>query len=104
MFYAPSLKDFGMSSVCEKIMDLNRVDWHRIDRFFKDRSKNGRMFYNHKDYMFKMATCEGEEKARLDPPRIRVLSLLGKTFERWADTWYFNRKQQELKHLSYYLK
>lgn len=107
IFYVPSFKDFNIpvDVSVKNILQLKGVDWERIDRFFKTRSKNGRMFYNHKDYMYKMSTVpEGPERDRLDPPSIRVLTLLGKTFELWADTWYFNRKQQELKHLSEYLE
>lgn len=80
------------------------VDWSRLDRHFTNRSANGYMSYNHRDYLYRMTTMSGEERARLLPPSRRVLRLLGSVFSRWEDNWYFDRAQQELEHLSVYLE
>ena len=42
--------------------------------------------------------------ADLMPPSPRVMRLLSKTFNLWQDTWYFDRKQQEMKNLKEYIK
>ncbi|MGH3770838.1 MAG: Dyp-type peroxidase [Pseudonocardiaceae bacterium] len=80
------------------------VDWSRLDRHFTERSANGYMYYNHRDYLYRMATMSGKERARFRPPSRRVLRLLGAMFSRWQDNWYFDRAQQELEHLSVYVE
>lgn len=54
--------------------------------------------------MQQMSTAdEPEEINTLLPPTQRTLRLLTKTFALWQDTWYHDRRQQELKDLKYYL-
>ena len=109
-YYVPSQTELGLAHVplpAAAKMDVTRfpgVDWSRLDRHFTQRSSNGLMFYNHKDYLYTMATATGAERQRLDPPSSRVLQLLANTFSRWQDNWYFDRKQQELEHLSVYVE
>lgn len=108
-FYAPSQDELGLEDVeipKGKKADPTRfpgVDWSLLDRHFDQRSTNGYMFYNHKDYLYAMTTATGDDRKRLDPPSQRVLELLANAFSRWQDNWYFNRKQQELHHLCYYV-
>ncbi|HWS71067.1 MAG TPA: Dyp-type peroxidase, partial [Thermoanaerobaculia bacterium] len=108
-FYVPSQEELGLEPVelpRAKDMDVTRypgVDWSLLDRHFRLRSKNGLMFYNHKDYLYTMTTATGDERKILDPPSNRVLELLANAFSRWQDNWYFDRKQQELKHLCVYV-
>lgn len=108
-FYIPSQDELGLDPV--PVGELTEVDWtrfpgvnwDRLDRHFDQRSANGYMFYNHKDYLFRMATTTGEERERCQPPSRRVLGLLATTFSLWQDNWYFERSQQELHHLEHYL-
>ncbi len=108
-FYAPSQDELGLDQVelpKAKKADPTRfpgVDWSLLDRHFDQRSRNGYMFYNHKDYLYAMSTASGDDRKRLDPPAQRVLELLANAFSRWQDNWYFDRKQQELKHLCFYV-
>jgi Dyp-type peroxidase family len=78
------------------------MDWSRLDRHFTQRSTNGMMFYNHRDYLYRMTTVPADEATALQPPSRRVLRLLDGAFSRWQDNWYFDRAQQELEHLSVY--
>jgi Dyp-type peroxidase family len=80
------------------------VDWSRLDRHFTERSDNGYMYYNHRDYLYRMTTMPGADRAKYLPPSGRVLRLLDSVFSRWQDNWYFDRAQQELAHLSEYLE
>jgi len=78
------------------------VDWDRLDRHYCQKSKSPYMFYNHQHYLWTMATASGDERAQLEPPSVRVLSLLENMFSRWQDTWYKKRKQEEIKALTAY--
>jgi Dyp-type peroxidase family len=80
------------------------IDWSRLDRHFTQRSGNGLMFYNHRDYLYRMTTVPAAEMEAVRPPSRRVLRLLDGTFSLWQDNWYFDRTQQELEHLSVYLR
>ncbi len=80
------------------------VDWSRLDRHFDQKSANGYMHYNHKEYLYRMTTMNAEERKQLHPPSHRVLSLLADAFSRWQDNWYFNRAQPEMSHLRVYLE
>lgn len=80
------------------------VDWSRLSRHFDDRSKNGWMFYNHKNYLYSMSINDAYENRPLDPPTARILSLLENSFSRWQDNWYIDRKQQEMGHIVEYMK
>ncbi len=110
LFYIPSTIDLGLDTIklkARKDMSWERfpgVDWTRLDRHFKMRSKNGYMYYNHKDYLYRMGTMTVEERARFLPPSSRVLRLLANTFSRWQDAWYFDRAQQELDSLENYVE
>ena len=55
--------------------------------------------------MQRMSTVDDDdpEASILRPPTARTLRLLAKTFALWQDTWYYDRRQQELKHLKHYL-
>lgn len=108
-YYIPSQADLGLDVVPLKSVeetDWKRfpgVDWTRLDRHFDVSSPNGYMSYNHKNYLFRMATMSGEEREKYLPPSNRVLRLLSNTFSRWQDNWYFDRSQQELGHLCAYV-
>ncbi|UCE17911.1 MAG: Dyp-type peroxidase [Gemmatimonadota bacterium] len=71
-----------------------------MNEFFNIRSENGLMFYNTKDYLYRV----GNRAIDLKPhPTDRVIELLGYTFSRWHDTWYRRRAAPELGHLKDYL-
>ncbi|HTR85268.1 MAG TPA: Dyp-type peroxidase [Reyranella sp.] len=108
-FYIPSLPDLGLAArdAVAESTSLDRfpgVDWSRLDRHFDQKSANGYMHYNHKEYLYRMATVSGADRAKVDPPSPRVLMLLAAAFSRWQDNWYFDRAQQEMAHLSVYLE
>ena len=108
-YYIPSLQDLGVpvESRLSDGISLKRfpgVDWSRLDRHFDQKSTNGYMHYNHKEYLYRMATMTREERKKFHPPSHRVLSLLADAFSRWQDNWYFNRAQSEMSHLRVYLE
>jgi len=74
-----------------------------MNDFFEVRSKNGRMFYNSKDYLHQLGNRTGKAKLLEPLPTDRVVELLGYTFSRWHDTWYRRRPTPELDHLETYL-
>jgi Dyp-type peroxidase family len=108
-YYIPSLPELGLP-VHAHLSDgisLKRfpgVDWSRLDRHFEQTSDNGYMHYNHKEYLYRMATMNSEERHQFLPPSHRVLTLLADAFSRWQDNWYFDRAQQEMSHLRVYLE
>ena len=108
-YYIPSLPDLGLP-VETRLADgisLKRfpgVDWSRLDRHFDQKSDNGYMHYNHKQYLCRMATMSSEERRKFHPPSHRVLALLADAFSRWQDNWYFDRAQPEMSHLRVYLE
>ncbi len=110
IFYIPNQVDLGLNPIelrNHEETDWTRfpgVDWSRLDRHFTLRSENGYMYYNHKDYLYRMTTMSAEDKTRYLPPSNRVLGLLGNIFSRWEDNWYFDRAQPEMKHLKFYVE
>ena len=108
-YYIPSLPDLDLPLVIS-IPDRTSprrypgVDWSRLDRHFDQKSANGYMHYNHKEYLYRMTTMNKEERQKLQPPSHRVLALLADAFSRWQDNWYFDRAQPELSHLRVYLE
>ena len=108
-FYIPSLPDLGLDPEAhlkgrKKWKEFPGVDWSRLDRHFDECSANGYMHYNHKEYLYRMATVPDEDRKKVMPPSHRILSLLADAFSRWQDNWYFDRAQAELSHLRVYLE
>lgn len=109
-FYIPSQHELGLDPLDVGTLAGTNwkrfpgVDWRRLDRHFDQRSANGHMYYNHKDYLFRMATMTGADREKYLPPSRRVLGLLATTFSRWQDNWYFDRAQEELAPLEFYLR
>lgn len=109
LYYIPSLPDLGLAPQ-QPVPDGTSpqrypgVDWSRLDRHFDQKSANGYMHYNHKEYLYRMTTMNAAERARFHPPSHRVLALLADAFSRWQDNWYFNRAQPEMQHLRVYLE
>ncbi|MDH5826251.1 pyruvate formate lyase family protein [Sphingobacterium faecium] len=79
------------------------IDWSRIDRHYKDKSDNGFMYYNSKNFLFTHATRNPGEMPDVPVISLRILSLLQHSFSSWQDNWYYDRKQQEIGHLFDYL-
>ncbi|MCH7736744.1 MAG: Dyp-type peroxidase [Chloroflexi bacterium] len=104
-FYIPSRADLGLSieewtGRAERKWDqFPGVKWARLSRHFQDKSENGRMYYNHKNYLYEMATMDKLKAAEYSPPSNRILALLLDAFTRWQDTWYFAKGQPEMGHL-----
>ena len=107
-FYIPSVDDLDLDmmkdyknnfSYMEK-GDWTRfpgVDWTRLDRHYRNASKNGLMYYSHQNYLFTMSTEINRDNKYFNVPSNRILSLLENIFSLWQDNWYFNRKQEEIK-------
>lgn len=94
-WYVPSAKELALASP-HKTLSVP------MNAFFAVRSKNGRMYYNSKDYLHRAGNHLND--ANFDPPLTdRVIELLGYTFSRWHDTWYHRRPQFELGHLKDYI-
>ncbi len=107
-FYIPSVQDLELDQMKAYSNDFTQmdmgnwlsfpgVDWTRLDRHFQNASDNGLMYYNHKNYLFTMATGIGRNNDYFQTPTTRILSLLENIFSLWQDNWYFNRKQEEIK-------
>jgi pyruvate-formate lyase len=81
IWYIPSLVELGM----KPCLDLQPVE---INPFFLERSKNGHMYYNSKDFLHNIwVNREKKEKDKF-PISNRVIGLLENTFARWQNTWY----------------
>jgi Dyp-type peroxidase family len=110
LFFVPSQSNLDLDPVPllgGKDLDWDEfpgMDWSRLDRHFTDRSTTGHMYYNHRDYLYRMTTMSAEDAETYLPPSRRVLRLMDGTFSRWQDNWYFDRRQQELEHLSAYVR
>ncbi len=108
-FYIPSWRDLGLAHErwegrAERDWQaFPGVDWARLSRHFQDKSANGLMYYNHKNYLYEMATMKPDPESGLTPPSARILNLLLDMFTRWQDTWYFEKGQPEMGHLCQYL-
>ncbi|MEL6750438.1 MAG: pyruvate formate lyase family protein, partial [Pseudomonadota bacterium] len=107
LFYIPSVPDLGLEREPGYANDFSKlergdwtrfpgVDWSRLDRHFDKASDNGLMFYNHKNYLYRMATLPQAEKEKCHAPTTRILSLLENAFSLWQDNWYIDRKQEEI--------
>jgi len=114
-FYIPSIaelnstrlkQDLKKRAESDPFSDWTRfpgMDWSRLVRHYHERSMNGLMFYNHKDYLYEMCTASGTRVDELDPPSLRIQFLLERLFSRWDDTWYNPQKPDELLPLADYL-
>lgn len=113
-FYIPSRADLDLAPEEwrgrkeKKWSEFPGVAWQRLSRHFQDRSKNGRMFYNHKNYLYEMSVGAARRRKKntdgippypMDPPSTRILSLLLDCFTRWQDAWYVRKDQPEMGHL-----
>lgn len=110
-YYIPSRQDLSLHTLDNsdnyaRLLQHNDwkrfpgVDWSRLDRHFEKASENGLMYYNHKNYLYRMATMTEEQREKvgaLPPPSARILSLMENMFSLWQDNWYVNRAQLEMK-------
>ena len=87
--------------------DYHQVDWLRDFKNNQDVSPSPYLFYGRPHYMQVMSTYDPVKFPNapkdLMPPSARIMRLISKTFNLWQDTWYFDRKQQEMKNLSKYI-
>lgn len=122
-FYVPSRKDLGLDPINiqfdqsyfttsdnKKQLDKEDhrkyfpgIDWTRFIRHFDEKSPNGCMYYNHKNYLYEMATMSKKAAKEYAPPSFRILELLSDSFSRWQDSWYFPKGQLEMEHLCAYI-
>ncbi|MBJ7553418.1 Dyp-type peroxidase [Marinomonas spartinae] len=110
-YYIPSRIDLGLhkrdnSNNFDRLLKQKRwdkfpgVDWERLDRHFEKASDNGLMYYNHKNYLYRMATMSDKQREAVcafDAPTARILSLMENMFSLWQDNWYIDRAQLEMK-------
>jgi len=92
-WYVPSAPELGLPAPHRTLTVL-------MNEFFDIRSENGSLFYNTKDYLYRVGNCAIDLKPH---PTDRIIELLGYTFSRWHDTWYRRRAAPELGHLKDYL-
>jgi len=108
-FYVPSRSDLNLEPMEWEEKDKESwtrypgVDWSRLSRHFDDKSENGRMYYNHKNFLYEMATMSLEDKEKYHAPSHRILELISDSFTRWQDSWYFPKGQPEMGHLCAYI-
>lgn len=115
-FYAPSIAELDSRRLLDDVAsradgpaleDWTRfpgADWSRLVRHYQERSTNGLMYYNHRDYLYEMSTATGARAGSVEAPSLRVLFLLERLFSRWDDTWYRAQKPDELRPLRSYLE
>lgn len=72
-----------------------------VNDYYQERSKNGLMYYNNRDYLNQVQHRDGEG---VDAISDRVMALLGQTFSRWNDTWVKKPFMPSLGHLQDYLQ
>jgi len=90
-WYIPSAAELGLAPHTETLSVP-------INSFFQERSKNGYMFYNAKDYLHQMGNVSQD-----CPLSERVIELLGIQFSRWHETWYKRRHNPPLGHITDHL-
>ncbi|KAI1881549.1 hypothetical protein JX265_000375 [Neoarthrinium moseri] len=90
-WYVPSASDLGVASV-HGASDIYE------DPHWKVRNpKNRYLFYNTQDYLHQM----GQQLYKGgDPPTLRVLSLMARSFNHWHDGWVHRVHMDRLPHLS----
>jgi Dyp-type peroxidase family len=108
-FYAPNIVELGADAL---LRDANSrkdrdhrtwrrfpgIDWARFNRHYNNRSANGRMFYNHQDFLYSIGTREPGADIP-EAPSLRVQFLLERLFSKWDDTWFRPQKPLELEPL-----
>lgn len=92
-WYVPSAKELGVNGVRDGVDIYQEEHWDV-------RSPNGYLFYNSRDYMQCMA---GGMYTGGDPPSVRILSLLSRTFSHWRDGWMTQQNIPRLPHLREFL-
>ncbi len=94
IWYVPSSEQLGLS-------ESHGVLPVPINPFFEERSDNGLMYYNSKDYLHQW----GRQPAAGDHPLApRIMELLGNTFSRWHNNWYRHLEYPDLGHLRDHLE
>lgn len=108
-FYIPNREELGLTTMERSLADLENwtlypgIDWSKLSRHFNDKSSNGHMYYNHKNYLYEMVTMAADDPDKNNPPSHRILELISDSFTRWQDTWYFPKDQQEMEHICAYI-
>ncbi len=70
-----------------------------VNEYFEVRSKNGKMFYNNRDFIHQLKS--GRKDMEISD---RIVALLAETFDTWNDTWEKKVAVPPLGHLQQYLK
>lgn len=120
ILFIPNIQELGLLSVeicvenghettkfTNPLSDYHQVDWLRDFKNNQDVSPSPYLFLGRPHYMQVMSTYDPvmfpNAPKDLMPPSPRILRLMSKTFNLWQDTWYFDRKQQEMKNLKQYI-
>lgn len=94
----------AVNSLCE----YHQVRWlknylrNEIDEENWKITNNPYFLYSRAGYMTRMSYAN-PEIPDLNPPSPRILRIVSRTFTLWQDTWYYNRRQAEMKHLQDYI-
>ena len=102
-YYLPAVAEFGLPS--PGLLPMSDL---LFDHWDVKPDNNKYMFYNHKEYMSRMANALRENASDQDnpendpyddPPSERVLHLVKAMFENWEDTWFHPRRADPIPHL-----
>ncbi|XP_047137259.1 uncharacterized protein LOC100198634 isoform X1 [Hydra vulgaris] len=106
-YYTPAVKEFGDGPIVG-----NQKNTLLIDHWNVRHPSNYRLFYNHKEYLYRMGlariTLEKSKSPKRkkcdiqtypEPLSERILHLTTKMFEDWEDTWFKQRNADPLPHL-----
>lgn len=90
------------------LCEYHQVRWLRsylrneIDEENWKKTGNPYFLYSRAGYMTRMSKA-ALEMPELNPPSPRILRVISRTFTLWQDTWYYDRKQAEMKNLQDYV-
>ncbi|KAK2570558.1 putative dehydratase PflD [Acropora cervicornis] len=88
-WYVPSAEELDLPTLKERRFEL-------LDFWNLRSPTNDYLFYNQKEYLYRMTTG-GYTPG--DPPSDRVLRLLGYAFLQWNDQWFKRREMPKFPHL-----
>lgn len=97
-YYVPAMKEF------DETITIGDNPHHDLllDHWNVKPSANDYLFYNHKEYLYRMGDSKNRKigyKPYPDPPSGRVLSLLVAMFEQWDHTWFQEKTCHPIPHL-----
>ncbi|XP_078605759.1 uncharacterized protein LOC144878719 [Branchiostoma floridae x Branchiostoma japonicum] len=96
-WYVPSADELGLTPIPATHHPLRPHIMPQWDV----KSDNGYMFYNSREYLYRMTT--GGYKDPQDTPSCRVLKLLGLVFSDWQRSWFEKQDEPDIPDLTNFL-